>query len=95
MNNETIILINEEESKDGYFSFGTSLERNFKRLCRRVGGKGKLIEVRESRTKDGKTNWWECKVALKYLSKSHFGVRKCIAERSSEGEKVKSGLDSK
>jgi hypothetical protein len=94
MNNETIILMNEEELKEKYFSFGTSLKRHFKKLCNRVGREN-LIEVRESRSGEGKVNWWQCKVPLKYLSRAHFGIRKYAAERSFEREVAKSDVEAR
>lgn len=75
MNNETIILLNEEDAGQGYFQFGTSLERHYKRLCKRIGGQQNLVESRLSKSTEGKTVWWQCKVPLRYWSDSAFSLR--------------------
>lgn len=71
---ETIILLNEADLREGYFAFSTSKEAHFLRLCRRVGGVENLLEVKTSE-RDGKITWWSAKVPVKYLSKTHFGLR--------------------
>jgi hypothetical protein len=86
---ETLLIFNQDDLDRGFFRFGTSQKSAFDRLCRRVGGIERLIDVTFSRNKKGETTWWEAHVPVKYLSGAHFGVRKhsSLTSRSSRGRK--------
>lgn len=78
--NETIILLNEADLREGYFVFSTSRDTHFVRLCKRVGGAENLLEVKLSK-RDGKVTWYSAKVPVKYLSRTHFGLRNFAVDK--------------
>lgn len=72
---ETIILLNDDDLKDGFFKIGTSKKKIYEKILRRVGGRSELLDVKES-ISQGKVSWWEIKIPKIFLSKSNLGVRK-------------------
>jgi hypothetical protein len=73
---ETMITINQADKKEGFFKYATSRKCDYEKLLRRVKGKENLIEVNESKNREGEITFYTCKVPLKYLSPSSYGVRK-------------------
>jgi hypothetical protein len=71
--NETIILINDADVADGFFRFSTSKPKQFAKLCKRIGGEDKLLEVKVS-TQGTKVTSWVCKVPIAYLSKRNWSI---------------------
>ncbi len=80
MNNETIILINEEDMKEGYFRFGTSIRHHIDKLIRVVTRKH-LISYKENKDAKGRVVWWDVKVPVRFLSKGSFYIRRPVAGR--------------
>lgn len=85
---ETLIVLNEADLAGGYFIFGTSVERHFTKLCKRVGGESGLLEVKKS-TRGGVVTYWACMVPKKFLLKANFGIRKVSDPRSKRGPSVR------
>ena len=67
---ETIILLNNQDLKDGFFIFYTTEKKQFNKLVKRIGEKH-LIDV-----KIGSFHY-ECKVPIKFWSKNIIGIKKC------------------
>jgi hypothetical protein len=72
---ETIILLNEEDRKEGFFVFSTSKAVDYQRLIRRIGGEENLIDTQVS-TQGKKVVEWICKVPIEFISKSTFSIGK-------------------
>jgi hypothetical protein len=72
---ETLIIVNRADLDEGFFIFGTSQKTHFQKLCKRVRGRDKLIDVKHTKSRDGKSVWWECRVPCEFLSRSTFGVK--------------------
>lgn len=73
---ETIIVLNlGEQKREKFFRFCTSREKHFELLCKKVGGRANLMEVRIDRNVAGQITEWQCKVPMKYLSPSNLGIR--------------------
>lgn len=70
---ETIILINRGNIKDGYFRFSTSLTADWNRLLKRVGGEDQLSEVRLT-TQSGRVTSYTARVPAKFLSKRTWSI---------------------
>jgi hypothetical protein len=73
---ETIILLNQEEMREGYFTFGTSVPREYKRLIKRIGGVNKLKSLNLSKTPSGVVTWYDCKVPIEYYFRNTFAIGK-------------------
>lgn len=72
---ETIIICNEGDRREGFFRWSTTKANDFEKLKRRVGGEQELINVVV--TTDGKqVTSWMCKVPIRFLSRAHWGVGK-------------------
>lgn len=71
---ETIILINAQDLKEGFFRFGTSKHSHFEKLCRRIGGEENLVAV-EREGLANNTAYWNCRVPKSYLSQTTFGIK--------------------
>lgn len=84
---EMILLVNDGDMAEGYFRVSTTKEATFNRLCKRIGGKDKLLELKESKSSEGKTVCWNMKLPRKMLSVTSFGVKKI------KGLGVGKGLD--
>jgi hypothetical protein len=83
--NETIILLNDADLRDGYFRFYTTKEIDLNRLFKITGGS--LFEpMRVTKTKEGLTTSWDCKVPVSFLQRSRWSIRKkrVIAPMSEE-----------
>lgn len=72
---ETIIIINNEDKKQGYFSFGTAKANDYKKLLKKIGGVEFLREKPKLTFQGTKITWFQCKVPIIFLSPS-FGIRK-------------------
>lgn len=79
---ETIILINEADRREGYFSFGTSNPAHNRKLLRRVGD-GFAPKI--SKGPGGFVTWWQYRLPIKLLS-STFGIRKASPTRKVRGK---------
>jgi len=71
---ETLILINRQDSKDGFFTFSTTNRNDYERLIRRIGGVGELISLDVSKSR-GRVVQWIAKVPIKFYSLRVFSVR--------------------
>lgn len=72
---ETILILNEGDKKEGFFRFSTTKFIDFERLCRRVGGVENLLEVRTS-TEGKRVISWVCKVPFKFIVINSWKVGK-------------------
>lgn len=77
---ETHILINKADLREGYFRFTTSSAVDFKRLVNRIGGESKLLELTVHGKTDEETGKkhiteWIAKVPAEYISLTTFGIR--------------------
>src|SRR5262245_51231176 len=71
---ETVIVINAVDLEQGYFAFGTSERSHFERICKRIGGKHLLLDIKEEKDHDGKVSWWECHIPAHFLSLRTFAI---------------------
>ena len=71
---ETIIVVNQADIRDGYFRFNTTRRKDFERLCKRVGGKENLLATSEGKDKDGSVTSWRCKVPARFWKAAAFGI---------------------
>ena len=71
---ETLILVNRQDSRAGFFTFSTTIQHDYERLIKRIGGVGELVslDVSESR---GKVVQWIAKVPIRFYSLRAFSVR--------------------
>lgn len=83
---ETIILLNEDELKDGYFTFSTSIPSHYRRLVRRVGAKN-ILETEVWKNPKGRDASWIVKVKASMLSKTTFGIKNVHATRGFRGRR--------
>lgn len=82
--NETVIVINDGDRKDGYFIFGTSKRSHQKRLLHYVP-KNELI-TKLSKDMEGHITWYSNKVPAKHLSESTLGF--ATLRQSHSGKKI-------
>jgi len=73
---ETIILLNKMDQREGVFQFGTSRTHHLERLYKRVGKEN--VEIVEESTVSGKVVWTQVKVPIEFLSKTTLGIRKMM-----------------
>jgi len=71
--NETIILINDADVALGFFRWSTTKPKQFAKLCKRIGGEEKLLEIKLSH-QGNKITSWVCKVPIEYLSKRNWSI---------------------
>jgi hypothetical protein len=71
---ETLILINRQDSKDGFFTFSTTNRNDYERLIKRIGGVGELRSLDVSKSR-GKVVQWIAKVPIRFYSLRAFSVR--------------------
>jgi len=71
--NETIILINDGDVAQGFFRWSTTKPKQFAKLCKRVGGEERLLEVKLSHH-GARITSWTCKVPVEYLSKRNWSI---------------------
>lgn len=71
---ETLILINRQDSRAGFFTFSTTNKSDYERLIRRIGGVGELISLDVSKSR-GRVVQWIAKVPIKFYSLRVFSVR--------------------
>ena len=69
---ETHIIMNKADSDEGYFRFSTTIEGDYNKVIRKIGGVDKLKSLKIA-TKDGKPIEWICKVPIVNY---RFGVGK-------------------
>lgn len=86
---ETVMILNRADLDDGFFIFGTSQKSHFQKLCKRIKGRDKLLDVKHTKSQDGKSGWWECLVPSKFLSYSTFGI-KSIAKSEAANRRANS-----
>lgn len=82
---ETLILINRRDSKEGFFTFSTTNQNDYRRLVRRIGGEKELLSLEVSRSR-GKVVQWIARVPIRFYSLRAFSVRP--ASRVSRSEAV-------
>lgn len=58
---ETQILINQADLKEGFFTFGTSRQCDYNKLIRKVG-ESRVLNTRISHDPEGNPVYWSCKV---------------------------------
>jgi hypothetical protein len=71
---ETLILINRQDSRAGFFTFSTTNQNDYERLIKRIGGVGELVSLDVSKSR-GKVVQWIAKVPIKFYSLRVFSVR--------------------
>lgn len=67
--NETIILINEQDLKDGFFTFSTSWQRERDRFVKRLG-EDNIVSERVDKDENGKPRWWDVKCKSDRLARA-------------------------
>ena len=72
---ETIILLNDDDAKDGFFTVSTSKQKHFEKICRRIGGQQNLLSL-ETSTHNGKITEWIAKVPAEFISATSFAIGK-------------------
>ena len=80
---ETLILVNRQDSKEGYFTFSTTNQNDYERLIKRIGGVGELISLDVSKN-GGKVVQWIVKVPIRFYSPRTFRVRPASRVASSK-----------
>ena len=80
---ETLILINRQDTKEGYFTFSTTNQNDYERLIKRIGGVGELISLDVSKN-GGKVVQWIVKVPIRFYSPRTFRVRPASRVASSK-----------
>lgn len=70
---ETVITINREDLKSGFFTVWTSDRLVFDRLVRRVGGREKIKFLRIGRA-NGRERSWDMEVPVEYLNQRTFAI---------------------
>jgi hypothetical protein len=73
--NETIILINDADLRDGYFRFYTTKELDYNRLLK-IAGDSLFSPTKVTQTKDGLTTSWDCRVPVSFLQRRRWLIRK-------------------
>lgn len=81
---ETILILNDEDLKHGFFRFSTTKLNHFTRLCKRIGGEENLLGI-ETSFSGRRISSWNCRVPKAYLSKATWGVRRGKIERKTKG----------
>jgi hypothetical protein len=71
---ETLILINRQDSRAGFFTFSTTNQNDYERLIKRIGGVGELVSLDVSKSR-GKVVQWIAKVPIRFYSLRAFSVR--------------------
>lgn len=84
---ETIILLNTFEIREGFFRFSTNRLLDWKRLLRRVGGEGSLLDI-ERNILGKRVLGWSCRVPIKFLSRTTFGIKIPRAKMSDERKAI-------
>ena len=72
---ETIILLNDDDAKEGHFTVSTSKLKHFEKICRRIGGQQNLLSL-ETSTHNGKITEWICKVPIEFFNTTNFSIGK-------------------
>lgn len=72
---ETVIVINEADKREGFFRWSTTKASDFTKLIRRVGGAEKLLDVK-THTHGKRVTSWVCQVPIEFLSRSSWGIGK-------------------
>lgn len=97
---ETLILINRKDMEEGFFVFYTTEASDFRRLCRRIGGRENLRSIRVSRY-GGKPVAWDCEVPIGFLSRATWSIgarkRREVTEeqRQAMADRMKSMIKSR
>ena len=89
---ETLILINQADSREGFFLVSTSNRYHLNRIVKRVGGEN--LTVRECR-QEGVAVQWELRIPIRFLTRTSFGIKKSGGRKDFEYKKEQSpgGLD--
>lgn len=66
--NETVIVINDQDYEEGFFRFYTSKRNHYDKLLSRIGGEENLIKLKAVGSS------WDCWVPVKYFLRSTFGI---------------------
>lgn len=77
---ETIVNFNRGDMEEGFFTFGTSVRKDYERLARLVGKDRLKTKVC---VMEGKESYWSCKVPVEYARMGCFGVRSARLLRAS------------
>lgn len=70
---DTVIVINQADRREGYFTFSTTYRPHWQKLLKRVG-RANLVITRETPLSDPYPSY-QAQVPYAYLSKANFGVR--------------------
>jgi hypothetical protein len=74
--NEIITIWNEHDARNGWFTIGTSLQRQRDRIVRRVGAENVLLERVSRSRRDNKPTWFELTLPIALFARASCGVRK-------------------
>ena len=88
---ETLILMNDADRDEGFFTFSTSRRCDFERLVKRIGGERELTSL-QIETLENVPIQWNCKVPMAYYSSTFFGVKKPRTFSDSERERLAAQL---
>lgn len=89
--NETVIVLNEEDAKEGFFRVGTSWQKVRDRLVKKLGA-ANLISERIDQDKEGGNRWWDLKLPVNRLARISSLLKTPDANRGIISEKSKDAL---
>lgn len=72
---ETIILLNDSDLDEGYFTVSTSKVGHFKKLLKKLG-KDTFLDIKITKSPEGKDWYWQMKIPTTCLSKATFGIKR-------------------
>lgn len=81
---ETVIIVNEADLAEGFFLFGTTSEKKFKKVLRKVG-KANVEELSAG------GEWYEAKVDSSCLNLNNFAIGRRRKRTMSEEQRVTAG----
>ncbi len=87
LDQETIILINENDWKEGFFCFSTTRLTHFNRLIRLIGGTQNLHNFKTN-SQGGRVIEWVCQVPIEFISKNSWKIGKKTKRVMTDEEKI-------
>ena len=83
---ETVITLNREDLKLGFFTVWTADRLVFDRLMRRIGGRDKIKFLRIGRA-NGRERSWDMEIPVEFLNMRTFAIGARKAKRLSEAQR--------
>lgn len=87
LDQETIILINENDWKEGFFCFSTTRLNHYNRLIRLIGGHDKLRSFKTN-SQGGRVIEWLCQVPIEFISKRSWKIGRKAKRVMSDEQKI-------